>query len=76
MCVTCNFDADTRVCISKKLFKKTLTKTSLEENDQWKLELSDWKGLVLLLSVILTIPPYTTVITDDHPTVLIDRCVY
>ena len=39
LCVTCNFDADARVCISKNTFKKPLTKPSLEEPDQWQLEL-------------------------------------
>ncbi len=37
--VSCNFDADARVCISKGTFKKPLTKPSLEEPDQWQLEL-------------------------------------
>jgi hypothetical protein len=31
LCVQCNFDADARVCIFKKTFKKLLTKQSLEE---------------------------------------------
>ena len=39
LCATCNFDADARVCISKKTFKKPLTKPSLEEHDPWQLEL-------------------------------------
>jgi hypothetical protein len=39
LCVICNFDADTRVCISKNTFKKPLTKPSLEEPDRWQLEL-------------------------------------
>jgi len=37
--VTCNFDADARVRISKNTFKKPLTKPSLEELDQKPLEL-------------------------------------
>ena len=34
LCVTCNFDADARVCISKNTFKEPLTKASLEEPNQ------------------------------------------
>ncbi len=37
--VKCNFDADTRLCISKDTFKKPLTKPSLDEPDQWQLVL-------------------------------------
>ena len=39
LCVTCNFDADARVCISKDTLKKPVTMPSLEEHDQWQLEL-------------------------------------
>ena len=39
LCATCNFDADARVAISKKAFKKPLTKPGLEEPDQWQPEL-------------------------------------
>ena len=39
LCVTCNFDADARVCISKITFKKPLTKPSLEAPNRWQLEL-------------------------------------
>ena len=41
LCVTCNFDADARVRmqVSENTLKKPLTKQSLEEPDQWQLEL-------------------------------------
>jgi hypothetical protein len=39
LCVTCNFDADARVRISKNTLKEPMTMPSLEEHDQWQLEL-------------------------------------
>ena len=39
LCVTCNFDDDVRFCMSKNTFKKPLAKSSLEEPEQWKIEL-------------------------------------
>ncbi len=39
LCVTCIFDADARDGIYKNRLKKPLTKPSLEEPDQWQLEL-------------------------------------
>jgi hypothetical protein len=39
LCVTCNFGDDARVRISKNTFKKPLTTSSLQEPDQWQLEL-------------------------------------
>ncbi len=66
--VTCNFDVDARVCISKNTGKKLMTKQSLAESDQWQHVRTCSVQVGRLLPAFLEAPPMAVVLADAQTT--------